>query len=181
MKKMKKLTALLLTLVMSLALAVPCFAAEPQTASKEDAIYLEAGDTVTIDGITVTLKEIDETEALSAARTVYTPIAPTTTWTKYDIMPGSGTCRKINGDMLGFEINNRGSSSLDLEVWVNLGGPKAISKLFYYTAHSNRMYDLVIEDVFQFSNSVPAEWTVSPNGSSVNFTFSAYQFWSFDN
>ena len=30
MKKIKKLTALLLTLVMSLALAVPCFAAEPQ-------------------------------------------------------------------------------------------------------------------------------------------------------
>ena len=29
MKKMKKLTAPLLTLVMSLALAVPCFAVEP--------------------------------------------------------------------------------------------------------------------------------------------------------
>ena len=32
MKKMKKLTSLLLVLVLSLALAIPCFAAEPAAA-----------------------------------------------------------------------------------------------------------------------------------------------------
>ena len=52
MKKMKKLTALLLTLVMSLALAVPCFAAEPA----DDAVWLEVGDSYTVGGYTITIK-----------------------------------------------------------------------------------------------------------------------------
>lgn len=68
MKKMKKLTALLLTLVMSLALAVPCFAAEPEENPRENAICLKEGDSVTINGITATLKKVDEAENLDAVR-----------------------------------------------------------------------------------------------------------------
>lgn len=45
MKKIRKLTSLLLVLVMSLALAIPCFAAEPTAADERDIIYLEVGDT----------------------------------------------------------------------------------------------------------------------------------------
>ena len=59
MKKMKKLTALLLTLVMSLALAVPCFAAEPA----DDAVWLEVGDSYTVGGYTITIKEDTRTPA----------------------------------------------------------------------------------------------------------------------
>ena len=43
MKKMKKLTSLLLVLVMSLALAVPCFAAEPE----QKVVRLEIGESFT--------------------------------------------------------------------------------------------------------------------------------------
>ena len=59
MKKIKKLTALLLTLVMSLALAVPCFAAEPA----DDAVWLEVGDSYTVGGYTITIKEDTRTPA----------------------------------------------------------------------------------------------------------------------
>lgn len=45
MKKIRKLTSLLLVLVMSLALAVPCFAAGP--ADDDGTIYLNVGDTYT--------------------------------------------------------------------------------------------------------------------------------------
>lgn len=63
MKNMKKLTALLLTLVMSLALAVPCFAAEPP----EDAVWLKVGESYTVGGYTITIKEDTRTPAERAA------------------------------------------------------------------------------------------------------------------
>lgn len=63
MKKIKKLTAMLLTLVMSLALAVPCFAAAPA----EDAIWLEVGDSCTVGGYTITIKEDTRTPEERAA------------------------------------------------------------------------------------------------------------------
>ncbi|MEY8389000.1 hypothetical protein AALC17_17280 [Oscillospiraceae bacterium 38-13] len=47
MKKIRKLTSLLLVLVMSLALAVPCFAAGPAAADDDEIIYLDVGDTYT--------------------------------------------------------------------------------------------------------------------------------------
>lgn len=55
MKKMKKLTSLLLVLVMSLALAVPCFAASPE---RGDAVILEIGESYTDPetGLTFSLK-----------------------------------------------------------------------------------------------------------------------------
>lgn len=55
MKKMKKLTSLLLVLVMSLALAVPCFAASPK---RGDAVVLEIGESYTDPetGLTFSLK-----------------------------------------------------------------------------------------------------------------------------
>lgn len=180
MKKMKKLTALLLTLVMSLALAVPCFAAEPQMDTGKDAIYLEVGDTVVINGVTATLRKVDEAEAHSAARTVYTPITSTKTWTKYDMFYDSGSCRKMNGDMLGFEIDNRGGDALDMEVWLNLNDVNQGYEHFFCTVGKG-MYELAFGKAFQFSNTVPAEWSIAPLGTPVNFTISAYQFWSFDN
>ena len=63
MKKIKKLTTLLLTLVMSLALAVPCFAAEPA----DDAVWLKVGDSYTVGGYTITIKEDTRSPAERAA------------------------------------------------------------------------------------------------------------------
>ena len=64
MKKMKKLTSLLLVLVMSLALAVPCFAAEPAAADDGNTIYLEMGDTYTDpeSGMTFSLSPLDDSD-----------------------------------------------------------------------------------------------------------------------
>nr|WP_325204300.1 hypothetical protein [uncultured Oscillibacter sp.] len=55
MKKIRKLTSLLLVLVMSLALAVPCFAASPK---QGDAVILEIGESYTDpeSGLTFSLK-----------------------------------------------------------------------------------------------------------------------------
>jgi len=45
MKKIRKLTSLFLVLAMSLALAIPCFAAEPEEDEQKNVIYLEMGET----------------------------------------------------------------------------------------------------------------------------------------
>ena len=78
MRKMKKLTSLLLVLVMSLALAIPCFAAEPE----QKVIRLEIGESYTEPetGITYSLKpwagySDAEQAAIMSGRSLPTPRA----------------------------------------------------------------------------------------------------------
>lgn len=183
MKKMKKLTTLLLTLVMSLTLAVPCFAAEPQESSRENAVHLREGETITVNGLTATLKKGNEAETLSAARIVYTPITSTKTWTYERVFSDSATCRKLYGDMMSFTIVNNGANDLTLEVWLNPNGvrPERVEGNFYCEMNDAGPYTLTIENAFKYSDTAEAEWCVMPtNTGRVNFTISAYQFWSFD-
>lgn len=183
MKKIKKLTAMLLTLVMSLALAVPCFAAEPQESSHENAVHLKVGETVTVNGLTVTLEKGNAAEALSAARTVYTPITPTQTWTYEREFNDSATCYKRYGDMMSFTIVNNGANDLTMEVWLNRNGvrPERVEESFYCEMDDSGPYTLRIENAFKYGDTADAVWSVLPtNTGRVNFTISAYQYWSFD-
>ena len=183
MKKIKKLTALLLTLVMSLALAVPCFAAEPQEASRENAAHLKVGETVTVNGLTATLEKGNAAATLSAARTVYTPITSTKTWTYEREFGDSATCRSLYGDMLSFTIVNDGANDLTMEVWVNRNGvrPERVEGNFYCEMNDEGPYTLTIKDAFRYGDTADAEWSVLPtNTGRVNLPISAYQYWSFD-
>lgn len=112
MKKMKKLTSLLLVLVMSLALAVPCFAAEPAAADDDDTIYLNIGDTYTDPetGFTYSLKPLGSTSAHRSMR-----------FNSYILKdkPMSGASFHGNysadpdlGNVFAVEVNNRTAASV---------------------------------------------------------------------
>nr|WP_325182275.1 hypothetical protein [uncultured Oscillibacter sp.] len=64
MKKIRKLTSLLLVLVMSLALAVPCFAAGPAADDERNSVYLEMGDSYTDpeSGMTFSFMPLDDSD-----------------------------------------------------------------------------------------------------------------------
>ena len=64
MKKIRKLTSLLLVLVMSLALAVPCFAAGPAADDERNSVHLEMGDSYTDSesGMTVSFMPLDDSD-----------------------------------------------------------------------------------------------------------------------
>ena len=122
MKKMKKLTSLLLVLVMSLALAVPCFAAEPAAADDGNTIYLEMGDTYTDPetGYTYSFEPLGSTSTLSA-RGFPSYIL------KNEPMTGSSfhgnyTADPDLGNVFVVEVYNKGAESIWATLNMNLQG-----------------------------------------------------------
>ena len=169
---MKKLNALLLTLVMSLPLAVPSFAAEPQEVAKENAICLRAGDSVTVHGITISMDEVDEAEALNTARAGKHYLVPTRTWTKTEVFGDNATCKKAYGNTLAFDLDNRSAGDLTLDVWVGNS-----SDSFYCVMNTDRTYRVTLNGLFDFTGEVKATWSVYPSDLyNVNFTIDAYQY-----
>ena len=172
MKKIKKLTALLLTLVMSLALAVPCFAAEPQTGPEKNGIYLKEGDTVVVNGVIVSLKKADEVEAHNTARAGVHYVANTRTWTNFDMYSDDGYCDSKYGNTLVFDLNNRSDGEMELMVWLD-----GVGELPFYCIVGRDDYVLSLEDPFISSDRVHAEWNIYPAAavSYIDFTIRVYQ------
>lgn len=119
MKKIRKLTSLLLVLVMSLALAVPCFAAEPAAADDDDTIYLNIGDTYTDPetGFTYSLKPLGSTDAQRSMR-----------FNSYILRnePMSGASFHGNysadpdlGNVFAIEVKNQGAKSVRATLNIN--------------------------------------------------------------
>lgn len=175
MKKMKKLTALLLTLVMSLALAVPCFAAEPQTDSKENAICLREGESVTINGITATLEKVDETETLDAARASRHYLEQNVRWRQTKPYEREHICYSSYGDTLVVDLTNDGGA-VEMYLWLFRHDDLLDDQMYYFDADSHSSYRLVLTNYFSSLGTVTVKWSVMQTDVySMDFLFSAYQ------
>lgn len=175
MKKIKKLTALLLTLVMSLALAVPCFAAEPESTNVP--IWVKAGETITIDGVSVEFQTGDAAaRAMDAARASrasrgYTYYYDNKHVRGTEYFGDTITCDPSLGEYLQLDLDNSNVCDVVMHMWVN--GQELLAycdagKPSYASFHGEGgIYATV-------------SWSIYPADSSVSlymdYYFSAYQY-----
>lgn len=175
MKKMKKLTALLLTLVMSLALAVPCFAAEPEENPRENAICLKEGDSVTINGITATLKRVDEAENLDAVRANRHYLARNIRWRQANPYERDYICYKSYGDTLVIDLANDGDA-VEMYLWLFRHDDLLDDLMYYFDADRQSNYRLELTNYFSSLGTVTVEWSVMQlDDYPMDFLFNAYQ------
>ncbi|MCI8910887.1 MAG: hypothetical protein HFG09_09470 [Oscillibacter sp.] len=171
MKKMKKLTALLLTLVMSLALAVPCFAAAPE--SKNAPIWLKAGETITVDGVSIEFQTGDAAaQAMNAAR------AARANYYYYKNKHVQGTdyfgaeinCQRSRGEDLQLDLDNSNRCDVVMEMWIN--GQEILAYCDAGKPSSASFHQ-------DGGMSAAVSWSIYPAGNTgiyMDYYFSAYQY-----
>ena len=133
MKKMKKLTALLLTLVMSLALAVPCFAADNNAGIES---YYDLGNGITA---VITVQPADNVPKPYAPRVDVDRTASPTDSFSYPLYPSDGT--KCDAHVMNMAPLRSGiNMSVHFDVVFNNGqtfSPKSFTVAPRYTATIN--------------------------------------------
>lgn len=170
MKKIRKLTSLLLVLVMSLALAVPCFAAELENPADMGRV-VEEWET---DGFTFQLIEHDKDDVFVKPRGdlltdhVYTSTGyPSFVWSCciYPTLRAEINCRDSQG-------------AVDFRIRMN-GKQMAFDNGSYtYTVPAGSWYTLTAKrsNTFPTADFVNTEFTVSPAGGSMYCTVSAWEY-----
>lgn len=173
MKKMKKLAAMLLTLALSLALAVPCFAAVPE--SEDDAIWLEPGETYTIGGVTIEL-QTDDSAAMSIAGTARASryyYYRNLHWQSSEYFGDDITCKASRGETLMIEVDNSDVVDLVMEIWVNRS-----SKVAPVYCHVNDVSTVSFDKAGGLDDEI--SWSIYPGRPEIStymdYVFNAYQY-----
>lgn len=173
MKKMKKLSAMLLALALSLALAVPCFAAAPE--SEDDAIWLEPGETYTIDGVTIELQTADSAAMAiaGAARASRHYYYRNLHWQSSEYFGDDITCKASYGETLMLELDNSDVVDLVMEIWVNRS--PEVDPIY---CHVNEFSPVSFNKAGGLDDEI--SWSIYPGQPEVStymdYVFSAYQY-----
>lgn len=164
---MKKMFAMMLSIVMCLTLSIPAFAAD----SGKEPIRLEKGESITIGDVTISVKENTE-ESMPATRAATYYYFRNYEYNSSAYFDRSITCVGSRGNIVTMTLDN-GMGQRDI-IWQFVALGEVIEA--YVEMGDDERIEVNTENPDGFSGDL--EWSIYPtDGGTMHFIYNMYQYW----